>query len=133
MIKYERGFEKDIYISCHQCEGKLFDHNIDEVKSQINGMNIIDVYDTELKELSTFFNNTKINTILETIHCLGISHLKLNRKTQSLSGGEMRRIKLCEILSKSRKTNKILFIDEPVAGLDSETDFEGAEFYISKI
>ncbi|MGS2958558.1 ABC transporter, partial [Escherichia coli] len=78
------------------CEGKLFDHNIDEVKSQINGMNIIDVYDTELKELSSFFNNTKINTILETIHYLGISHLKLNRKTHSLSGGEMRRIKLWE-------------------------------------
>ena len=132
VIKYERGFEKDIYISCHKCEGKLFDHNIDEVKSQINGMNIIDVYDTELKELSSFFNNTKINTILETIDYLGISHLKLNRKTQSLSGGEMRRIKLCEILSKSRKTNKILFIDEPVAGLDSETASKVLNFIYQK-
>lgn len=121
VIKYERGFEKDIYISCHKCDGKLFNLNSEEVTTLVDGMSIIDVYDTELKELSFFFNNSKIKTILKTIDSLGLSHLKLNRKTQTLSGGEMRRVKLCEILSKSRKTNKILFIDEPAAGLDPET------------
>lgn len=65
VIKYERGFEKDIYISCHKCEGKLFDHNIDEVKSQINGMNIIDVYDTELKELSSFLITLRLILFLK--------------------------------------------------------------------
>ncbi|MBQ4796662.1 ATP-binding cassette domain-containing protein, partial [Pectobacterium versatile] len=63
---------------------------------------------------------------------LGLPHLKLNRKTQSLSGGEMRRIKLCEILSKTRKTSKLLFIDEPTAGLDPETASKVLNFIYQK-
>lgn len=132
VIKYERGFEKDIYISCYKCDGKLFNLNSEEVKTTVDGMNIIDIYNTELKELSSFFDQPKIKIILKTIHSLGISHLKLNRKTQSLSGGEMRRVKLCEILSKSRKTNKILFIDEPAAGLDPETASKVLNFIYQK-
>ncbi|MBN3050300.1 ATP-binding cassette domain-containing protein [Pectobacterium quasiaquaticum] len=121
VIKYERGFEKDIYITCHECNGMLFDSNSDEVNTVVNGMNIIDIYNTELKDLLNYFNDPKIDHILVTLDTLGLSHLKLNRKTQSLSGGEMRRIKLCEMLSKKRKSNKLLFIDEPAAGLDPET------------
>ncbi|GKW29540.1 ATP-binding cassette domain-containing protein [Pectobacterium brasiliense] len=121
VIKYERGFEKDIYITCHECNGMLFDSHSDEVNTVVNGMNIIDIYNTELKDLLNYFNDPKIDHILVTLDTLGLSHLKLNRKTQSLSGGEMRRIKLCEMLSKKRKSNKLLFIDEPAAGLDPET------------
>lgn len=132
IIKYERGFEKDIYISCYKCDGKLFDLDLKETNITVNGLNIIDVYDSELKDLYSFFENSKIETIFNTINSLGISHLKLNRKTQSLSGGEMRRIKLCEILSKSRKTSKILFIDEPTAGLDPETASKVLSFIYQK-
>ncbi|MEQ9997979.1 ThiF family adenylyltransferase [Pectobacterium versatile] len=132
IIKYERGFEKDIYITCHECNGMLFDSRSDEVKTVVNGMSIIDIYNAELKDLLNFFNDPKIDHILMTIEILGLSHLKLNRKTQSLSGGEMRRIKLCEILSKKRKSNKLLFIDEPAAGLDPETASKVLSFIYQK-
>ncbi|MCI4172211.1 ATP-binding cassette domain-containing protein [Dickeya dianthicola] len=132
IIKLERGFEKDIYIPCDTCNGSLFDPDVSEVTTPVNGMNIVEVYDTELKDISTFFQDDKINQILSTIAALGLSHLKLNRKTQSLSGGEMRRIKLCEILSKTRKTSKLLFIDEPTAGLDPETASKVLNFIYRK-
>ncbi|MEQ9893582.1 ATP-binding cassette domain-containing protein [Pectobacterium aroidearum] len=132
VIKYERGFEKDIYITCHECNGMLFDSNSDEVNTVVNGMSIIDIYNAELKEILSFFNEPKIDQMLLTIDTLGLSHLKLNRKTQSLSGGEMRRIKLCEMLSKKRKSNKLLFIDEPAAGLDPETASKVLSFIYQK-
>ncbi|MEQ9867498.1 ATP-binding cassette domain-containing protein [Pectobacterium aroidearum] len=132
VIKYERGFEKDIYITCHECNGMLFDAHLDEVNMDVNGINIIDIYNTELKDLLSYFNDPKIDHILVTLDTLGLSHLKLNRKTQSLSGGEMRRIKLCEMLSKKRKSNKLLFIDEPTAGLDPETASKVLDFIYQK-
>ncbi|MEC5320902.1 ATP-binding cassette domain-containing protein [Brenneria populi subsp. brevivirga] len=132
VVKYERGFEKDIYITCHECNGMLFDSNSDEVNTVVNGMNIIEIYNTELKGLLSFFNDPRIDQMLLTIDILGLSHLKLNRKTQSLSGGEMRRIKLCEMLSKKRKSNKLLFIDEPAAGLDPETASKVLSFIYQK-
>ncbi|MBA0165927.1 ATP-binding cassette domain-containing protein [Pectobacterium sp. CFBP8739] len=132
VIKYERGFEKDIYITCHECNGMLFDAHLDEVNIDVNGMNIIEVYNTELKDLLNYFNDPKIDHILVTLDTLGLSHLKLNRKTQSLSGGEMRRIKLCEMLSRKRKSNKLLFIDEPAAGLDPETASKVLSFIYQK-
>lgn len=121
VIKYERGFENDIHIKCPKCNGSLFDESLMEVNSKVKGMTIIDIYNSELKNIGTLFDDSSINRILSTLDDLGLSHLTLSRKTHTLSGGEMRRIKLCEILSKSRKTNKILIIDEPLAGLDPET------------
>ena len=64
---------------------------------------------------------------------LGLGHLQLNRKTQTLSGGELRRVKLCEYLSRQKETKKILIIDEPIAGLDSETASKIVAFIRKKI
>lgn len=121
LIKIERGYEKDVYISCNRCNGLLFDPEIKELNVSIDGMNIIDTYNSELSNLSFLFERNQIKSTLTTLNNLGLSHLKLNRKTQSLSGGEMRRIKLCESLSRTKHIDKTLIIDEPTAGLDPET------------
>lgn len=121
IIKYERGFDKDLYLQCPQCEGKLFDESHDAMQCTVHGFNIAQLYDLDIKTLSNIIKEPKINRILESIVALGLSHLQLNRKTQTLSGGELRRIKLCEHLSKQKESQKILIIDEPIAGLDPET------------
>ena len=73
-----------------------------------------------------------LSQILETAISLGLGHLQLSRKTQTLSGGETRRLKLCEHLSRRKETNKILIIDEPAAGLDPETASKVAHFIRQK-
>ncbi len=98
----------------------------------VDDKNIIDIYQTEIKELRNYFDDKKITNILNVMDRLCLGHLNLSRKTQTLSGGELRRIKLCEYLSKQRNTDKILIIDEPTAGLDPETSSSIASFLYEK-
>lgn len=133
VIKYERGFERDIYLTCPVCEGNLFDINNELIlKQQIGGKNIIEIYSMELGQAISFFEDEKIKEILYTLISLGLSHIQLKRKTQTLSEGELRRIKISEHLARKRVSKKILIIDEPVAGLDPETASKVASFIYSK-
>lgn len=138
LIKYERSFDKDIVITCPACQGQLFDLGNNNVLSKVNGYSIVDIYQLEVFELYNFlksFNsvNQSLLTILNVLISLGLGHLQLNRKTQTLSGGELRRIRLCEHLAKQRESKKILIIDEPIAGLDPETASRVAYFIKTKI
>ena len=128
LVKYERGYEKDVYLTCPNCEGRLFDERNKNVLSKINGLNIVELYQKEIRELLNFFEDQKISKILKTMSGLEMSHLSLNRKTQSLSGGEARRARMCSYLSKLRKSSKILLLDEPTAGLDPFTASKVASF-----
>jgi len=128
VVKYERGYDKDIYLSCPTCEGRLFDESNEKVLIKIEGCSIVDLYQREIWELVSFFEEGKITKILETMMGLELSHLSLNRKTQSLSGGELRRARMCTYFSKLRKSKKILILDEPTAGLDPNTASKVASF-----
>lgn len=135
VVKYTRGYDKDIYITCPTCEGLLFDKTSEYIYLQVNGLTIIDFYSKEVNELSTSLKKLK-NTLtrtLQTMVGLGLGYLSLNRKTQTLSGGEINRVKLCDHLSRMKVANKILIIDEPVSGLDAETASIVAKFIHSKV
>lgn len=121
VVNYDRGFDGNICQTCPTCEGKLFDKENPAVNKSVKGLNIIEVYQRELGELIGFFDNPYIDRIFDTMIGLGLSYLYLARKTQTLSGGEQRRIKLCENFSRARESKKILIVDEPTAGLDPET------------
>lgn len=133
VVKYERGYEQDLYLKCPVCEGDLFDKYNTNVLTKIYEKNIIDIYKMEIGDLLNFFNDDRIKNIINTMVSLGLSHLQLKRKTQTLSGGELRRIKLCEYLSRQRVTKKILIIDEPTAGLDPETASKVVSFIYNKV
>lgn len=132
VIKYERGYDKDVYLSCPICEGLLFDKSNRKLTESVNGISIIELYQLELADIPKYINQITVKRVVESAVALGLGHLQLNRKTQTLSGGELRRIKLCNQLSRARKTNDILIIDEPAAGLDPETASKIASYIYSK-
>lgn len=133
VIKYERGYEKDIYLNCPICEGTLFDKLNPKITQKVNGISIVDLYELEIMDIPKYIDHITINRIIKTALALGLGHLKLNRKTQTLSGGELRRIRLCNQLSRARETDRILIIDEPAAGLDPETASSIASYIYSKV
>ncbi|UOO77370.1 ATP-binding cassette domain-containing protein [Neisseria sp. Dent CA1/247] len=130
VIKYERGFDKDLYLNCHQCNGNLFDEENLVIHQKVDGLSILDFYQTEIGELVSLLPKSlkSFTQILATANELGLGHLALARKTQTLSGGEIRRLKLCGYLARQKETKKILIIDEPAAGLDPETADKVAAF-----
>lgn len=130
VIKYERGFDKDLYLNCYHCNGNLFNLESPAIHQKVDGLSILDIYQTEIRELLYLLPKSLKNfiQILASANELGLGHLTLSRKTQTLSGGEIRRLKLCEHLAREKETKKILIIDEPAAGLDPETADKVAAF-----
>lgn len=118
VIKINRSFEKDIEISCPTCDGLLFSDKCNEYS--INGISIRDIYNFTFTELYKL-DLPQISTVCENAISLGLGHLSLNRKTKTLSGGELKRIKILINLPIKNTKNKILIIDEPASGLDNNT------------
>jgi len=112
VVVFTRTFEKTIRVVCPLCEGELFSDIVDNIN--VCDINIKKFYGLPLRSLPKKLveQNKKINLAINIAEALGVSHLSLNRKISSLSGGEVRRIKLLQALMSSGK-DKILIIDEP--------------------
>ena len=117
IIKYERSFETSLITTCPSCDGKLFNKNAELYK--INNLSIKDIYDMEIESLDIIDSN-KIKKLSFFSKKLYLGYITLNRKINTLSGGEIKRIKLLKSLICNELKNKILIIDEPSAGLDAK-------------
>ena len=124
MLSRYRGKTK-----CNVCKGKRLRKEASYVK--INGSTITDLVDLPLIELVLFFKNlelneyqtkiakrllTEINTRLEFLTNVGLSYLTLNRRSNTLSGGESQRINLATSLGSSL-VGSMYILDEPSIGL----------------
>ncbi|MEO0902030.1 MAG: excinuclease ABC subunit UvrA, partial [Bacteroidota bacterium] len=124
MLSRYRGKTK-----CPVCKGKRLRKEADYVK--IDGKSISDLIELPIKKLIPFFENLKlsehdtaiakrllkeINTRLDFLHKVGLSYLTLNRKSNSLSGGESQRINLATSLGSSL-VGSMYILDEPSIGL----------------
>ena len=124
MLSRYRGKTK-----CSLCKGKRLREEANYVK--IGNATITDLVDLPLDELSVFFNKlelnesdakiakrllTEINTRLEFLSNVGLRYLTLNRKSNTLSGGESQRINLATSLGSSL-VGSMYILDEPSIGL----------------
>jgi excinuclease ABC subunit A len=124
MLSRYRGKTK-----CSLCQGKRLRKESEYVK--INGASITDLVDLPLDELQTFFKHLdlseheqkiakrlllEINLRLEFLSNVGLNYLTLNRKSNSLSGGESQRINLATSLGSSL-VGSMYILDEPSIGL----------------
>ncbi len=124
MLSRYRGKTK-----CNVCKGKRLREEASYVK--INGATITDLVDLPLNELTVFFKDlqlnkyeekiarrllTEINTRLEFLTNVGLSYLTLNRRSNTLSGGESQRINLATSLGSSL-VGSMYILDEPSIGL----------------
>ncbi len=114
---------------CDKCGGKRLRKEADYVK--IAGVTISDLVGLPIKQLLPFFENlslnqndrdiakrllVEINTRLAFLNDVGLNYLNLNRKSNSLSGGESQRINLATSLGSSL-VGSMYILDEPSIGL----------------
>ncbi len=124
MLSRYRGKTK-----CKLCKGKRLRKEADYVK--INGYSISDIIALPIKDLTPLFESLtlsehdtiiakrllkEINTRLDFLNKVGLSYLTLNRKSNSLSGGESQRINLATSLGSSL-VGSMYILDEPSIGL----------------
>ena len=114
---------------CNNCKGKRLRKEATYVK--VNGASIQELVALPLDKVTDFFDNLKlnkydqkiakrllieINNRLEFLNNVGLSYLSLNRKSNTLSGGESQRINLATSLGSSL-VGSMYILDEPSIGL----------------
>lgn len=124
MLSRYRGKTK-----CNICKGKRLREEAGFVK--VNGATIMDLVDLPIGELVEFFENLALNdhdlkiakrllieikTRLSFLTNVGLNYLTLNRKSNTLSGGESQRINLATSLGSSL-VGSMYILDEPSIGL----------------
>jgi len=124
MLSRYRGKTK-----CSTCGGKRLRPEASYVK--IEGVSIQELVELPLDETAAFFENLKllehdqkiakrllieINNRLGFLMNVGLSYLTLNRKSNTLSGGESQRINLATSLGSSL-VGSMYILDEPSIGL----------------
>ncbi|MCK0135253.1 excinuclease ABC subunit UvrA [Arenibacter sp. S6351L] len=124
MLSRYRGKTK-----CSTCKGRRLRKETDYVK--VSKKSISDLVELPIEDLIGFFNHIKLNYNEEKIanrllreiesrlgflNNVGLSYLTLNRKSNSLSGGESQRINLATSLGSSL-VGSMYILDEPSIGL----------------
>ncbi len=107
--------------SCEYCRGTGFNYKSRAV--HINNKNIDDILSLPIKDAISHIDTSRSSRIAKALIDLSLSHLPLNRSTNTLSGGELQRLKLSKYISLNM-SDSTLIIDEPSLGL-SLTDCKG--------
>ena len=114
---------------CHSCHGRRLRKEANYVK--IQGKSISDLVEISIEKLQIFFKELtlspyeqevakrlliEINSRLQFLSDVGLGYLTLNRKSNTLSGGESQRINLATSLGSSL-VGSMYILDEPSIGL----------------
>ncbi len=111
-LSFELHFLDSVKTQCDECEGKRYHADVLELKYQ--DKNIAEVLDMPVSQALSFFNSSKIKSLLQLLETVGLDYLKLGQSLSSLSGGESQRLKIATELN--RESN-IYIMDEPTTGL----------------
>ena len=117
---------------CNKCKGTRLRKEANYIK--INGKSITELVNLSLDDLILFFKKIELNdhenkisirlideikNRIKIVQDLGLGYLTLNRKSNSLSGGESQRINIAVSLGSSL-VGSMYILDEPSIGLHSK-------------
>ena len=129
--------------TCSDCKGKRLRKEASYIK--VNGLSITELVDMPISKLLDFFKQIKLKgeamlksqrllkeiiSRLEFSKNVGLGYLTLNRKSNSLSGGETQRINLATSLG-SALVGSIYVLDEPSVGLHPEDTLKLIEILLN--
>lgn len=138
---FEPNFIKECMIEkvCPECHGARLKKQ--RLLITVGGKNIDELCRLQLPELMEFLNSIRfdadiqdvaasiireITTRLNLLIDIGLYYISLNRRSDSISGGEMQRIKMSTQIS-SELMGMLYVMDEPSIGLHSRDSFKVIE------
>ena len=123
IIEVDMNFLGNVTMPCDACQGQCYNRETLEVTWK--GKSIAQALALTVDEAADFFSSLpKATAILKSMQDVGLGYLNLNRRADTLSGGESQRIKIAAELAKApawklaEDGKRALFIlDEPTSGL----------------
>ncbi|CAM2869111.1 ATP-binding cassette domain-containing protein [Fructilactobacillus fructivorans] len=107
------AFMDPVVQTCELCHGKRYSQ--EALSYKYHGKDIADVLSMSVAQAATFFKDVpEIANPLKQMNEVGLDYLALNQALTTLSGGELQRLRLAQMLEEK---GKIYFLDEPTAGL----------------
>jgi excinuclease ABC subunit A len=122
--KVSLDFISDAVSACEMCGGDRY--NVEVLKFSVDGFNISQLMNLSLKELGVFLEKhfakkifAKLKKTFQILNLIGLGYLSGNQNLNTLSSGEMQRLKLIKRLSELKSSNALILLDEPGSGLHS--------------
>lgn len=106
------AFMDSIVSVCEVCQGNRFTKEVLQFK--LRNKNISEVLKMTIDEAIEFFYEEEILPTLKRLKDVGIDYINLGQSLDTLSGGELQRLKLAAELEKE---GNIYVLDEPTTGL----------------
>lgn len=109
------AFADPVAILCEECGGRRY--NPKALSYTYKGKNIEEVMDLTVAEAVEFFQEKKVQTLLQSLLDVGLGYMTLGQPTSTLSGGETQRLKLA---SELHKQGLVYVLDEPSIGMHNQ-------------
>ncbi|WEZ86637.1 ATP-binding cassette domain-containing protein [Pseudomonas sp. NyZ480] len=105
------------WVVCPSCAGSRFGTTVLTILDE--GYDIAQILDRSITSLrcAPFPAFDQQLSLLDTLDEMGIGHLSLGRRLDTLSGGELQRLRIARELSKHASQRLMFILDEPAAGL----------------
>lgn len=118
VLKTELAFMGNFSQICEVCGGTRYKPEVLEAK--VDGYSIADILSLTVEEAMDIFKNMpNIFKRLEDVYSTGLQYMRLGQSLDTLSGGEIQRVKLSRHLDSGVKGFTFIF-DEPTTGLHEE-------------
>jgi excinuclease UvrABC ATPase subunit len=112
-LKMDLAFMGDTYSECEACRGKRYSEAA--LAFTYQGHSINDVLNMTAAQAAMLFNDNNIAAVLSMIDRVNLGYITLGQTLNTLSGGELQRLKLAKVLLSDHQD--IIILDEPSTGL----------------
>lgn len=112
LVYTDLAFMDTIESVCEACQGRRFKDDV--IQFKLRGKNISEVLEMTIDEAMKFFNEKRIISVLKKLISVGLGYIILGQPLNTLSGGELQRVKLTSELD---SRGNIYVLDEPSTGL----------------
>ena len=106
----------DLWSTCPSCGGSRYGQRVLAVR--VGGINVQELLETPFQQLRPYAATFGIPPALIDAVCeLGIGYVALGRRIDTLSGGEVQRLRLAMRLARDTTGSMLFIMDEPAVGL----------------
>jgi excinuclease ABC subunit A len=115
-IRVNMQLMSDLYIPCEVCQGLRYNHETCQITWE--NLNIAQVLELSVEEAAKVFSPIpSLASKLELMRDLGLDYLTLGQPFNTLSSGEIQRLRLAADLADPSLLPTLYILDEPSAGL----------------